>query len=149
MIHFKVNASPVSQPRQRHRIAGKGKRRFVQNYTPTKDKSKTLKKIIIAAAKSAYWDKPMKQPIHLTLTFGFQRPKDKIWKRKAMNRYFHTSAPDIDNLSKLVMDALNGIIWHDDSYIARLDAKKIVISGEESPFIEVSIVPLSDQGSLF
>lgn len=33
--------------------------------------------------------------------------------------------PDADNISKLVLDALNGKAWHDDSQITSLDVTKL------------------------
>ncbi len=33
---------------------------------------------------------------------------------------------DVDNLTKLALDAGNGILWKDDSQIYRLDAEKIL-----------------------
>ena len=36
----------------------------------------------------------------------------------------HTKRPDIDNISKIVMDALNGIAWHDDSQVISILARK-------------------------
>ena len=34
------------------------------------------------------------------------------------------SRPDLDNYVKGLLDALNGIFWHDDSQVTRLDAEK-------------------------
>lgn len=36
----------------------------------------------------------------------------------------HTKRPDVDNMAKAVLDALNGIAWEDDSQIARLSITK-------------------------
>jgi Holliday junction resolvase RusA-like endonuclease len=36
----------------------------------------------------------------------------------------HTSRPDLDNLIKTVLDALNGIAYTDDKQIVRLGATK-------------------------
>jgi len=38
---------------------------------------------------------------------------------------------DIDNLAKLVLDALNGIIWEDDKQIVKLLAEKKYAEKEE------------------
>lgn len=36
-----------------------------------------------------------------------------------------TTKPDADNIAKLVLDALNGKAWHDDSQITSLDVTKL------------------------
>jgi Holliday junction resolvase RusA-like endonuclease len=33
--------------------------------------------------------------------------------------------PDLDNVAKLILDALNGVAWHDDNQIARLTISKV------------------------
>ena len=35
-----------------------------------------------------------------------------------------TGKPDLDNVAKLLADALNGILWHDDSQIVALEVEK-------------------------
>jgi Holliday junction resolvase RusA-like endonuclease len=36
-----------------------------------------------------------------------------------------TKKPDIDNLTKAILDALNGIAWNDDAQVAQITAKKV------------------------
>ena len=40
------------------------------------------------------------------------------------NTWFGRPRPDLDNLCKTVMDALNGIVYHDDNQFVRLVAQK-------------------------
>lgn len=54
---------------------------------------------------------PLAGPIRLDITFFFHRPKDK----KYIGVEYKTSRPDWDNLCKLLMDALNGVIFVDDA----------------------------------
>jgi len=44
---------------------------------------------------------------------------------------------DIDNATKLVMDALNGVIWHDDWQISELYAS--LVRGADEGFTRVTI----------
>jgi Holliday junction resolvase RusA-like endonuclease len=37
---------------------------------------------------------------------------------------FPTSKPDLDNLAKIVLDALNGILWADDCQVVKLEITK-------------------------
>jgi Holliday junction resolvase RusA-like endonuclease len=73
-------------------------------------------------------------PVSLVLVCSMPRPKyikkDAIW---------HTKKPDIDNLAKAVMDALNGIVWKDDSQICELSAVKIY---DVTPGIQLEVTEL-------
>lgn len=50
-----------------------------------------------------------------------------------------TTKPDIDNLAKCVLDALNGIAYRDDNQVVRLEVSKFY--GE--PATLISLEPLS------
>jgi Holliday junction resolvase RusA-like endonuclease len=47
---------------------------------------------------------------------------------------------DIDNLWKLVADALNGIVWHDDKQITRADAEIFLFAEKPRTEVEVWLV---------
>jgi hypothetical protein len=51
---------------------------------------------------------PADGPLTVRITFIMPRPKNKVWKQKPMPRYCHIKKPDLDNLVKAVLDALNG-----------------------------------------
>jgi Holliday junction resolvase RusA-like endonuclease len=52
------------------------------------------------------------------------------------------TGPDIDNMCKFVLDALNGIAYHDDRQVVKLVAvKQRVTSGDEDGFTHVTIKP--------
>lgn len=54
---------------------------------------------------------PWPYPVKLELVFGMQSKDKKLWGKA------HTSRPDKDNLTKLVMDALNSVVWEDDCQV--------------------------------
>ena len=59
-------------------------------------------------------------PLAITLTIGVTIPRSWPKKRQAAARdgYLRpTGKPDFDNTSKLICDALNKIVWRDDSQI--------------------------------
>jgi Holliday junction resolvase RusA-like endonuclease len=65
-------------------------------------------------------------------------PMPKSWtpkkKQDALDGFLMpTSKPDLDNICKLVLDAANGILWHDDSQIVGLDLAKAY--GEKPGYI--------------
>lgn len=80
---------------------------------------------------------PPSVPIHLTLAFYFSRPPshlrvDGMQLSSAglkAGEYWHTYTPDLDNLEKLVVDALNEIAWADDKQIVRVEKQKIWVIG--------------------
>ncbi len=57
----------------------------------------------------------------LEITFKLLRPKSV----SAKKRPDPITRPDLDNLVKAVKDALNGVLWRDDSQVIELEAKKI------------------------
>ena len=53
-------------------------------------------------------------PLKLTVRFYFRGDKSK----------YHTKVPDLDNLLKAFMDAINGIAWADDKQVVEIEASK-------------------------
>lgn len=64
---------------------------------------------------------------------GMGRFKGDIWLRVD----FHGSRADIDNLSKLLMDALTGVVWKDDRQVKALNAVKNEKSKEPKTVVQV------------
>lgn len=123
-LEYEINTKPVPQARPRFFVRCK-KCKFrhlkqtgvcerckssVGAYDP--DKSKSFKEDvawhtrIVAVGKGLR--EPLKAPIVLSLTFQLGRNG---------KERFHTKKPDLSNLTKLIEDALTGIIYHDDSQI--------------------------------
>jgi Holliday junction resolvase RusA-like endonuclease len=57
-------------------------------------------------------------PLRVDLFFVLPRP------RKATDTGQATRKPDLDNLTKTILDALNGIAWVDDAQVVELKATK-------------------------
>lgn len=67
---------------------------------------------------------PFTGAVSLHVVFNYIRPAS--WsKKKIADTRWKTSRPDIDNLVKLIMDSLNGIVWTDDAIIAWISMQKI------------------------
>lgn len=63
--------------------------------------------------------------LELSVAFFFPIPaKTRKADRPFMVGCPHVGRPDLDNLLKLVKDALNGLVYRDDSQIARIYASK-------------------------
>jgi Holliday junction resolvase RusA-like endonuclease len=71
---------------------------------------------------------PLKTPLKMSLVFSMPIPVSYSKKRTqaCLDRFEkYTKKPDIDNLAKTIMDALNGICYDDDSQIVRLIVDKV------------------------
>lgn len=118
-ITFNVQGKPIGQPRQRHRIISKGPKAFVHNYTPASGLASNWKRLINFAATNAMTSKmtPMfVGPVSVSLLFLFQV--------RSKPQKFRTKKPDLDNLAKLVLDAMNGVVYADDNQVAVLTLSK-------------------------
>lgn len=116
MIEFELQIDPIPQPRPKARRIGPG----IQIYTPNSGPIKAYKAAIAEAFMEVVGEgfEPLKGPLLLSILFIFERPYAR------MKEEAHIIKPDLDNLAKGVMDALNGIAWHDDSQIMGLNLAK-------------------------
>lgn len=145
-IKFTVPAVPIAQPRQQHRVVkpASGAEPFVMNYLPTKHPVNAFKASVQQAARAAYSGRPLDGPLALTVTFLFPRPGRLIWKKREMPRCWHSSKPDTDNCVKAVKDALNSLIFRDDSQVCDERGCKLYAAGNEQPCVIIEIVPLEE-----
>ena len=103
----------------------------------TSDRTRSAQNAIAWQGRAAMASKPpLDGPLSLSIAATFKRPKAcKVadWK---------PTRPDIDNIAKNVLDALNGIAWRDDAQVAVLHTSKaygdqpgleIAVSSLESP----------------
>ena len=119
---------------------GKGRPRFTKSghaYTPRA--TTVYEHLLRMRAKDAMnGRKPLTGP--LTVTVGAFFPIAKSWTKAEKAAAIdgtkaHTSKPDIDNIAK-TLDALNGVVWDDDSQITQLTALKRYSS---SPALVVTV----------
>jgi Holliday junction resolvase RusA-like endonuclease len=139
-IEFVVPAVPVALPRKRSKVVkGKNGQVHAQTYTPTADKSNSLKTLIAYAFSQSHQGPPLTGPVGLDVDFVFHRPASMVWKKKAMPREWKSSAPDLSNLVKLVEDALNKLAFVDDAQIVDGRNRKLICNALEQPHIRVKI----------
>lgn len=134
-IHLNIPGVPNSQKRHRHVRMG--------NFTRTYDPSATEKEDFLY--KSIYECKPelpIISSISIVMEFYMPRPKAHFGTGKNAGKlknnapFRHCKAPDLDNLTKFVLDALNKIYWKDDRQIYSIRAKKMY---NDNPRTEVAI----------
>ncbi len=123
---FTVPGEPVAWARARQH----GKHFFTAPHV-------TAHKALVQAAalrNIAVWEST--GPFIIECHFCFGRPKS--WsKKKREETLHHLSKPDVDNLVKLIKDALNGIAWVDDSQVIQVHATKSY-STDPRTMVEIS-----------
>lgn len=123
MRKFSLTIPIKPEPKQRPSFSRKRKKA----YTPkkTKDYEEKISDYFLSHVKVERFDKDV--PLVVNLIFGMPIPKSTSKKKaKVMleGAIKHTKTPDIDNLQKAVLDALNGLAWEDDSQIVKVTAEK-------------------------
>ena len=99
----------------------KGRPKFARGICYTPAKTKNAEKEIKELVKSEFKLKPFTGPLRLDLILWFKKPK-------TSKNEFPIVKPDLDNVLKLVGDALNEILWNDDSQIIEVVVSKFYAS---------------------
>lgn len=142
---FWASGDPVGQPRPRARGFLAGSKVRVQMYNPGTT-NKWVKAIKAAAAESSEY--PKGTPLLVVLFFFFRRPKYHYGSRKGVPYLkdsapvFATKKPDIDNIMKPPLDALTGLMYHDDSSIVAGFQVKYYTPDGMVPGVAASFYPL-------
>ena len=119
MISFTVPGDPVAQPR--HKVSIRGKKPVA--YIPDDHPIHAYKEAVRLSARVAMAGlAPAEGPVLVTILFRFARPKSHTKAARLDDN--HTQKPDLDNLAKACLDALNGICWADDSQVCQIRASK-------------------------
>ena len=142
-ISFKVPGVPAAKGRPKFRVI-KG---HAMAYTPAK--TKWAEQSVLDAFKAAYpsFKSPLEGPIVLTAKFYMPVPASLSKKKKeSMYGKPHVIRPDTDNLLKTVCDALNGVVWKDDSQIFSVSSGKMYIREEPSTHIWIEEVNPDEYG---
>lgn len=129
VIEFTIPGDPV--PKGRPKSARIGNRAIL--YTPKKTRAYEA---YIASAAKDYTPSGglLEGPLRVSLSFYFKRPKS--LSKKCL---YHVKRPDIDNIIKSILDALEGVIYKNDSQVVELHATK---SYGDPSHVEVKIEEL-------
>ena len=124
------------------KITGKGRPRVntatAIAYTPTKTKEyeELVKQYFIIKNRCA---KPLEGRLAVTIKAYFGIPKNTSKKQREEmlnNNISPVKKPDIDNIAKIILDALNKLAFNDDNQIIKLSIEK-VYSEEEKVYIKI------------
>lgn len=122
-INITIPITPVAWQRPKTSIVNG----WVHHYSPAKTRQyeEAIAEYYKQSTRRFKFDK--EQAVCVNLVFGMPIPKSIPKSRKeAMKEGVirHIKRPDVDNLAKSVLDALNGVAWEDDSQIVRLSTSK-------------------------
>ena len=134
-VSITVPGTPIARPRQRVGV----RNGHAMTYTDGKHPVHAYKAAIRLAWAEACDYGPTTEPVTMRIEAVFPRPKGKVWKTKRMASYPQCSKPDLDNIGKAVMDALNGIAYRDDAQVWLLTVTKRVAAGDEQPRTEIEL----------
>jgi Holliday junction resolvase RusA-like endonuclease len=140
MNEVTIDIEPVAQPR--HRVTSIGGR--ARTYLPVKHPVHEYKRRIAEAVKD--WPKYGKGiPLSLELWFWLSMPASWSKRKQAANLWKpHAQKPDIDNLTKAVMDAMSGC-WQDDCQVADLTVRKRWCTSGEGGRVLISLEAIKDE----
>jgi len=133
-VYFEVKGNPV--PKARARTVRKGGRTW--SFTP---KKVAVWEKIVKEEAAKHFERPIIGPIMISMIFYMDRPASRrkdIWV---------PTTPDLDNLEKSVLDALNGVAYDDDRFVVAKNSQKKYIRREE-PHITIRVTSLSKQVSI-
>lgn len=121
-ISFEVPGVPGAKARPRIAVRGK----FARMYSPKE--TVVAENLIRAAAFEAMQGRePMAGACAMTIVAYYPWPKSTPKKRMAaVDGAWKTTKPDSDNITKLVKDALNGVVYVDDAQVATETTTKIL-----------------------
>jgi Holliday junction resolvase RusA-like endonuclease len=131
-MKIKINMIPV--PKARARVVRNKKTGAIFSYTPSKtvEAEEKIKYEYISQKGEKYFNG---EALMLEVVFGLPKPKSIPKRFKRMN-LVHNKKPDLDNLLKLLKDALRGIAYRDDSQIWHIKAIKVYT---DEPFINFEL----------
>lgn len=136
MIKFTIPGTPQGKARARtvyNRAAGK-----TVSYTPEKTYlyENLIKSRYLEVTNKKYNNK---EALHVSITAFYNPPKSASKKRRTLMLEGYEKPckkPDIDNIAKVVLDALNGISYGDDTQVVSL---RMVKKYAAVPRVEVEI----------
>ncbi|MDQ5983917.1 MAG: hypothetical protein RUMPE_00946 [Eubacteriales bacterium SKADARSKE-1] len=133
-IEFHVPGPP--QGKARPRLCQIRGRNIVYTPIQTVKYEKLIKECYQAVTDFKF---PKGEPVYIIMVARFPVPKStsKKEKEKMLSReIFPAKKPDVDNIAKAVLDALNGVAFHDDAQVCAVGCQKIY---SEFPGINVSV----------
>lgn len=120
------------------RPRGKGRPRFGNGRTYTDKQTLEYERLIATRAAEAMPCAAVETPVSVRIVVykGIPASWSKTRRQRAMMGGEIPGKPDLDNVAKAVLDALNGVAYVDDVQVVKLAVSK---NFSEEPRIEVSV----------
>lgn len=126
-------------------VRGKGRVRFVRQtgrtYTPDAT-AEAMERIRMAYVDAGGGKAPKGQPVSVLIMVSRPLPSTRP---KRVTSEPDVYKPDVDNVAKLVLDALNGCAWEDDTQVIDLQVIKASRSRGIDPQTRVAVVWKEDE----
>ena len=131
--------------------AGKGRPRFTRSghtYTPkkTKDMEEVIRLNYATQCRNRMFDDMVGVCINAYLNIPKQTKKSAWECMRKLLRIFAPKKPDIDNIAKLVLDALNGVAYPDDKNIVELIVTKQYDPNRPEGHLRVAVYEVKNIG---
>jgi len=107
-------------------------------YTPSRTQQSEWR---IRQLAQAEWSDPLEVALELRLVVSLQTPQ---MPKKWIGIRQATKRPDLDNYIKTVLDALNGIVYLDDSQVVKISAQKVYGYGDLQTGWYIQVIPIPD-----
>lgn len=134
MLRFEIDGDPVPWMRAGYN------RRTGAIY----DRQPKVRSMYRGKFESEYTSEPMSGPVEVEILFLLPIPasiKGRMRKDMVSNYVKHIKKPDLDNLEKLILDTMSGIIYVDDCQVTRKIASKRY---SERPRVVVTVQAISN-----
>lgn len=102
------------------RVVGAARPRVTRNGTYTPKRTREYRRLV-RDAFTASGGRKLSGPLDVRIDVYRELPKSRP---KRVTSEPDTFKPDIDNIQKNVLDALNGLAWDDDAQVVHVDAWK-------------------------
>lgn len=111
----------------------------IGTYTPDKtvEWERSVRSYANDEKPQAPYDCPLRVHIQFYMTRPASKPKKAVWP---------VTKPDIDNLAKAITDAMNGLIYTDDSRICEMVATKFYTDDVRQVGVRVQIMTMEEAG---
>ena len=113
--------------------------------TSDNPKNRGWQQLVAEGASRALAQQPsaalLEGAVRLVVVFYLPRPKKYQTRRYDGQAVAHLTKPDLDKLVRSVKDALTRVVWHDDSQVIELIARKFYATGDDAPHAEIRVEP--------